>query len=52
MEHDYLLGVDIGTYSSKGVLVGIDGEVAADHVIPHGMSMPRPGYFEHDVDGI
>ena len=52
MSAEYLLGVDIGTYSSKGVIVSIDGEIAADHVIPHGMSMPWPGYFEHDADGV
>jgi xylulokinase len=52
MKPEYLLGVDIGTYSSKGVLVNIDGEVVADHVIPHGMSMPRPGFFEHDAEGV
>jgi xylulokinase len=52
MKPEYLLGVDVGTHSSKGVLVSIDGEVAADHAIPHGMSMPRPGCFEHDADGV
>ena len=52
MRPEYLLGVDIGTYSSKGVLVSIDGKVAADHVIAHGMNMPRPGHFEHDADGV
>lgn len=49
---EYLLGVDIGTYSSKGVLVGKDGQEVADHVVQHGMSMPAPGYFEQDADGV
>ena len=52
MRPEYLLGIDVGTYSSKGVLVSTDGEVAADQIIPHGMSMPRPGFFEHDADGV
>jgi len=52
MSREYLLGVDIGTYSSKGVLVSKEGEVAVSHVIQHGMSMPKPGYFEQDADGI
>jgi len=52
MIREYLLGVDIGTYSSKGVLVSKEGEVVASHVIPHDMSMPKPGYFEQDADGI
>lgn len=52
MTTEYLLGVDIGTYSSKGVLVTRDGEVIAEHVIPHDMSMPEPGFFEHDADEV
>lgn len=52
MGREYLLGVDIGTYSSKGVLVGRDGTVVASHIIPHDMSMPAPGHFEHDADGV
>jgi xylulokinase len=52
MTRKYLLGVDIGTYSSKGVLVTKDGEVVDSHVVPHDMSMPEPGYFEHDADAV
>ena len=52
MGRDYLLGVDIGTYSSKGVLVDRDGGVVASHIIGHEMSMPEPGHFEHDADGV
>jgi xylulokinase len=48
----YLLGVDIGTYSSKGVLVRADGSVVASHTTPHGMEMPHPGWFEHDADQV
>lgn len=47
----YLMGIDIGTYSSKGVLVAEDGAVAAGHVIPHTIDMPRPGWVEQDADG-
>ncbi|NLN70321.1 MAG: carbohydrate kinase, partial [Chloroflexi bacterium] len=52
MATGYLLGVDIGTYSSKGVLVDLEGTVVGSHVIPHGMSNPKPGHFEHDADGV
>lgn len=53
MPKQYLLGVDIGTYSSKGVLVDVDsGEVFASHGIEHGLSMPKPGWVEHDPDKI
>ncbi|RJQ44313.1 MAG: carbohydrate kinase [Anaerolineaceae bacterium] len=52
MTNKYLLGVDIGTYSSKGVLVSEDGKIAAMHVVEHGLEMPKPGYFEHDADKV
>jgi xylulokinase len=53
----YLMGIDIGTYSSKGVLVAVnpatgDGTVVASHVTPHSIEMPHPGWVEQDADGI
>lgn len=51
MANSYLLGVDIGTYSSKGVLVDADtGKVVSEHSIEHALLMPRPGWVEHDPD--
>jgi xylulokinase len=47
-----LLGIDIGTSSTKGVLASPDGEVIATAVRPHGTSMPRPGWAEHDADRV
>ena len=52
MSSGYLVGVDIGTYSSKGVLVTTDGTVVAGHTVPHGLDMPKPGFFEHDADQV
>lgn len=52
MGGELLLGVDIGTYSSKGVLCAPDGQVLADATIEHGLSLPRPGWAEHDADEI
>ncbi|MCA1570123.1 MAG: sugar kinase [Chloroflexi bacterium] len=49
---DLLLGIDIGTYSSKGVLCRPDGEVVADARADHGMSVPQPGYAEQDADNV
>jgi xylulokinase len=46
----YLLGVDIGTYSSKGVLVRQDGEVIGSHIVEHSLSLPKPGWAEHDPE--
>ena len=42
------LGVDIGTSSSKGVLVGEDGAVLRAAVREHQVSRPRPGFVEMD----
>src|SRR6266702_7177288 len=47
-----LLGVDIGTTSSKGVLVHPDGHVRARSVRVHALSLPRPGWAEHDEEAI
>jgi xylulokinase len=49
---ELLLGVDIGTSSSKGVLAGPDGEVVATAVRPHDLYLPRPGWAEHDAENI
>ena len=52
MSAELLLGVDVGTASSKGVLSTLTGEVLKSHVIPHGVSNPRPGHYEQDADGL
>lgn len=49
---ELLLGIDIGTNSTKGVLVTPSGDIAARHEVPHGMSVPRPGWAEHDANAI
>jgi len=47
-----LLGIDIGTYSSKGVLCRPDGTIVAEARADHDMSIPKPGYAEHDADAV
>lgn len=44
-----VLGVDIGTSSSKGVVVDLDGRVLATAVRSHDVSRPRPGWAEMDA---
>ncbi|WP_431945091.1 FGGY-family carbohydrate kinase [Actinacidiphila sp. bgisy167] len=44
------LGVDIGTSSSKGVLVDASGTVIATAVRAHTVSRPRPGHVEMDPE--
>lgn len=46
------LGVDIGTSSSKGVLVAADGTMLAQASRPHAVSSPQPGWFEHDPEQV
>ena len=47
-----LLGIDIGTSSSKGVLTDLEGAVIAEHSVQHGFDMPQPGWAEQDADTI
>jgi len=45
--------VDIGTYSSKGVLVdAANGKLIASHEVEHDLSMPKPGWVEHDANQV
>ncbi len=46
----YTLGVDIGTFESKGVLVDGDGEIVAQAARKHKMLVPQAGWAEHDPD--
>jgi xylulokinase len=46
-----LIGVDIGTQGSKGALISESGCVLASHSIEQQVSIPRPGWAEHDADG-
>ena len=43
----YFLGIDIGTFESRGILTDESFRVAADASLPHGMNNPQPGWFEH-----
>jgi xylulokinase len=51
---EVLLGVDVGTGSSKGVVATVDGQILATAVRPrpNSMSMPRPGWAEVDADTV
>jgi xylulokinase len=46
---ELVLGIDIGTSSSKGVLALPDGEIVATAGRAHPLSLPRPGWAEHDA---
>ncbi len=46
----HTLGIDIGTFETKGTLVAEDGSVTAIASRPHKMIVPRPGWAEHRAD--
>lgn len=52
MEKKVLLGVDIGTYESKGVITTLDGEVLSMQVSPHDLIIPQQGWAEHDPEAM
>ena len=43
----HYLGIDIGTFESKGVLVDDEGTIVATAAKPHRMLVPQPGWAEH-----
>lgn len=47
---DLLLGIDMGTGSTKGVLVDASGSLIASETVPHSMDLPRPGWAEVDAE--
>jgi xylulokinase len=49
---ELLLGIDVGTSSSKAVLTRPDGDVFAQAEREHQTSMPRPGWVEHDAEAV
>lgn len=51
MSQELVMGIDVGTYETKGVLVNADGAVVATEVQPHTIIFPRAGWAEHDAEG-
>ncbi len=52
MSEGLLLGIDIGTSGSKGLLCTPSGRVVAEARRTHETSMPHPGWVEHDAEEI
>ena len=48
---EYLVGVDIGTGSLKGVLVTVDGIIVHTATRSHTAQRPQPGWVEMDASG-
>ena len=49
---DYFMGIDIGTFESKGVLMDEQCRIVASCSTKHGMEQPREGWFEHDAEEV
>jgi xylulokinase len=49
---DVLLGIDMGTGSTKGILVDTAGVVVAAATLSHAMNLPRPGWAEVDAESL
>lgn len=50
MAHDLLMGIDIGTQSTRVALLDPDGNVFASHSGSYDLHTPRPGWAEQDPD--
>lgn len=49
---DVLVGVDLGTYSTKCVAISSQGELVAQASVPHELAVPQPGYAEQDAEAV
>lgn len=47
---EVVLGIDIGTSSTKGLLVTLEGQVIKSAQWAHQISLPRPGWAEADAE--
>jgi xylulokinase len=47
-----LLGIDVGTSTTKAIVASADGEIVARAERPHEVSMPHPGWFEQDAETV
>ncbi len=45
----YFMGIDIGTFESKGTLIDAQGRSIATYSTTHKMKSPKQGYAEHDA---
>jgi xylulokinase len=48
----HLIGIDIGSYESKGVLSDTNGKVLARAALKHELQFLKPGFVEQDVESV
>ena len=44
----YTMGIDIGTFETKGVLCDMSGNIISSEKMKHDLISPQPGFAEHD----
>ena len=52
MAGELVLGIDIGSTTSKAALVSLEGRTVALEEVAHEISRPRPGWAEQDADAV
>ncbi len=52
MGAELVLGIDLGSTTSKAALVSLDGRIVALEEVAHGISRPRPGWAEQDPETV
>lgn len=52
MDENYLMGIDVGTSQSKGVITTLDGEIVSFETVGHDTVCKQPGYFEHSPEQV
>ena len=48
----YFMGIDIGSFETKGVLMDESFNITAVETAAHTMENPAPGFFEHDAEAV
>lgn len=52
MDKKFFVGIDTGTFESKGVIIDNLGNIITTYAVAHGIENPRPNYFEHDAETV
>ncbi|HMK91918.1 MAG TPA: FGGY family carbohydrate kinase, partial [Thermoleophilia bacterium] len=52
MADELVLGIDVGSTTSKAALLALDGRVVALEEMAHSVSRPRPGWAEQDPETV
>lgn len=50
LANQYLMGIDIGTLGSKGLITDDKGNIISEHFLEHDIIYPKPGWAEHDPE--